>query len=400
MIEFKKVPFFLPAKTEASNDFATISLLKNKGGYCMENNKSSIMKGIDKIKLCNLQIEKIDLAFLEKQKKAEVSYSENYNYMNKIKNGYKIVIKDNEVFSDLVILNNYPMGDKTVNCVKLTLCVKFIKENNIQPLTYTEYNTQIEKIIRYIEEKYKIRLITQNMELDYLELNMNMKLKHTYRDYARPIELIMSFIPLRQNKVMVSSKNNKPDDCNYSKSNNSIEHTFYLKKPPNQNTIDVDILRYEIRFKTKKKIKYDFGTAKWNELNDTVLDEYLKKQTDGFIKKYNKWLEDSEKWVIDAIKKIKKEIPRGHMLQLITEILDEELNNKKIIVLDKNQIYKAIDKTKDKNSTRMKKDINNHIRYKKTASKNLNDIFSNNSIAKAEEVIEFLNKLSQSSLTS
>ena len=371
------------------------------------NNKFNTVKGIDKITLSNLKAEILDFEKLIRMRNVDINY-DSYGYIGDKppdNRGYKIVIKDNKEFSDLVILNNYLQGSIRFSCVKLTLCVQYIKGNNIQPLTYTEYNSQIKKIIGYIEDKYKIRLITQDMELDYLELNMNISLKHKFKDYDRPIKLILSLITLRQNKVSVINENNnnnniEPKSTYYSKSNNSIEHVFYLKKPSNQGIMDTDTLRYEIRFKNKKKIKYDFKTAKWNELNDAVFDEYLKRQSDNLTTKYRNWLIWSKKWIIDSIKLIRQQKTRGHMLQLISEILDEEINSNHIVVLDKKQIYAAIDKLKDTNGSRMKKDIKNYKRYS-IKNKNIhNDILSNNSLEKASEIIEYFNKLFPSNLTS
>ena len=115
------------------------------------NNKFNTVKGIDKITLSNLKAEILDFEKLIRMRNVDINY-DSYGYIGDQppdNRGYKIVIKDNKEFSDLVILNNYLQGSIRFSCVKLTLCVQYIKGNNIQPLKYTEYNSQIKKIIGY-----------------------------------------------------------------------------------------------------------------------------------------------------------------------------------------------------------------------------------------------------------
>ena len=309
----------------------------------------------------------------------------------------KIVIKDNNVFSDLIIGCAFDSHDKPIEYVYLTATVTNARGCNLTNMSYSEYNRYIFKIIDYIKSTYGITLYTDFMKIDYIEINTNILLKNAFSEYNRTFRLLMSFFSGHMGKLSTYDKitnDKKIKEESFKRGNKSIDVIFYDKaKELKDMNIPIDeelsICRIEIRLKTKDKIKSVFGSNIWNNFNDKKITEYFMEQIYYYLsEKFEKWKLTREKELKKLILCCRKKSPK-----IWHHLLMQEIRNKSELqmipyILDIEQVYKAFRKLPDPN-----RNASRAIKSMENVSVE-NDIYRNNDIAK---VYELLNGVENSS---
>ncbi len=362
--------------------------------------------GIDKIQLSNLLVNDIDISKLTciaNTSKIEIHHtatkiSNCIRYMPDTFEGItKIVIKDNNVFSDLIIGCAFDSHDKPIEYVYLTATVTNARGCNLTNMSYSEYNRYIFKIIDYIKSTYGITLYTDFMKIDYIEINTNILLKNAFSEYNRTFRLLMSFFSGHMGKLSTYDKitnDKKIKEESFKRGNKSIDVIFYDKaKELKDMNIPIDeelsICRIEIRLKTKDKIKSVFGSNIWNNFNDKKITEYFMEQIYYYLsEKFEKWKLTREKELKKLILCCRKKSPK-----IWHHLLMQEIRNKSELqmipyILDIEQVYKAFRKLPDPN-----RNASRAIKSMENVSVE-NDIYRNNDIAK---VYELLNGVENSS---
>ncbi len=366
--------------------------------------------GIDKIQLSNLLVNDIDISKLTciaNTSKIEIHHtatkiSNCIRYMPDTFEGItKIVIKDNNVFSDLIIGCAFDSHDKPIEYVYLTATVTNARGCNLTNMSYSEYNRYIFKIIDYIKSTYGITLFTDFMKIDYIEINTNILLKNAFSEYNRIFRLLMSFFSGHMGKLSIYDKitsDKKTKEESFKRGNKSIDVIFYDKaKELKDMNIPIDeelsICRIEIRLKTKDKIKSVFGSNVWKELNDNKINGYFKVQIYDYLS------EKFENWKLTREKELKKLILncRKKSTKVWHHLLMQEVRNKSELqmipyILDIEQIYSAFRKIPDPNR--------NAARAIKSIEKISveNDIYKNNDIAKIYEILNCVETSSNTAL--
>lgn len=366
--------------------------------------------GIDKIQLSNLLIDDIDISKLisiSNTNKVEIYHTATKvsNYIRFMPNTFeritKIVIKDNNIFSDLIIGCAFDSHERPIEYVYLTITVTNAKGYNLLNMSYSEYNTYISNVIDYIKSTYGIILLTDYMKIDYIEINTNIMLENTFSEYNRTFRLLMSLFSGHMGKLSTYDKmpaNKKIKEESFKRGNKSIEVIIYDKiKELKDRKIPIDrkpsICRIEIRLKTKDKIKSVFGSNIWKELNDEKITEYFKVQIYDYLS------EKFEIWKLTREKELKKLILncRKKSTKVWHHLLMQEIRNKSELqmipyILDIEQVYSAFRKLPDpnRNATRAIKSI------EKISVEN--DIYRNNDIAKIYEILNCVENSSNTGL--
>lgn len=357
--------------------------------------------GLDKIRLSNLAIVgEIDFNTLEQDGNIiEINQTTNAKrrcrrYRPGTNAGItKIIVKDNQIFSDLIIGCANDSNGLPIEYVYLSITVANIKGCNLENMSHDEYSDYIESVMDYIAHQYGIVLLYDSMKLDYVEINANILLNQDFPKYGRVLKLLMSMFDNHLGKLNSYEKLKSKEGAqaeSYKRGNKSKEVVFYdkaqeLKDTCNALDDDIPILRIELRLKDKKKIKAVFGSCLWGEIDDTRIAECFNQEIYSQLsKKFEEWEEkrgrELKKLIVNCRKKSKK---IWHHL-LMQEIRNKSESMMIPYILDIEQVcnaYKELPDTNRNANRSIKSLLNIPIE---------NDIYRNNDMDKCFEILNAL----------
>ena len=356
--------------------------------------------GIDKIKLSNLVIMDIDFSRLTQKDNNIVIHQTTdksrrcRRYMPGTHDGItKIIIKDNQIFSDLIIGCSNDSNGLPIEYVYLTITVSNVKGCNLENMTHEEYSAYIESAIEYIAFQYGIGLLYDSVKLDYVEINANILLNQDFPKYGRVLKLLMSLFDNHLGKLSSYEKLKSKEGTqgeSYKRGNKSKEVIFYdkiqeLKDTGNDFDDDISILRIELRLKDKKKIKSSFGSCLWGEINDTVIVEcFYQEIYNQLSKRFEKWEEKREKELKKLIKNCRTKKKKTWHHLLMQEIRNNSESMMIPYILDIEQACDSFRKLSDPN-----RNVNRSIRSLLNITVE-NDVYRNNDIDKVCEIFDTL----------
>lgn len=318
----------------------------------------------------------------------------------------KITIKDNQVFSDLLIGCSRDSRSRPHEYIYLTLTVDNARGDNMEPMSYIEYSRYIENVINYTADTYGIYLHTDSLKVRYMEINTNILLSHKFSEYNRAFRLLMSFPDKRFGKLSTYdsvSKNKKNTTLageSFKRGNKSIELIIYDKSTQMEERgkkagepEQPQYLRIEYRLLNSKKIETELGSSDWKNLNDDIIaDWFFNKFKQQILDKYAEWEEDRQRSLLKLITKCRKKSPKTWHHLLMQEIRNLSEMNGISYILDIEQVHEAI------------RHIPNSRKYCSRSINAVNkididrDIYRNNDMGKIQEIINGINlahKLSQ-----
>lgn len=357
--------------------------------------------GLDKIRLSNLAIiDEIDFHKLKDGKNnIEIQQTANSTrrcrrYMPDTHAGItKIIIKDNQIFQDLIVGCASDSNGFPIEYVYLTITVANVKGCNLESMSYEEYSDYIESVFNYIAHQYGIALLYDSMKLDYVEINANILLNYDFSKYGRALKLLMSFFDNHLGKLNSYEKLKARKGAqveSYKRGNKSKEIVFYdktkeLNDTGNDFDDDVPILRIELRLKDKKKIKSDLGSCLWGEIDDTKIAECFHQEIyHKLSKKFEQWEEEREKELKRLILDCRKKSQKVWHHLLMQEIRNKSESMMIPYILDIEQVCNAYRQLPDQNgnvSRSIKSLLNISIE---------NDVYRNNDIDKCSEILNAL----------
>ena len=361
--------------------------------------------GIDKIKLSGFAVEHIDMIKLQSMaKRVEIVQSPNSfipckRYMPESGAGIsKILIKDNEIFSDLLIGCANSGNNMPIEYVYLSICVSNAKGFNLENMTYEEYDTYIHQVLEYIHSEYGITLHNAYMKVDYIEINTNIFLANAFSQYNRVLRLFMSFFHNHLGKLNTYDKMGHKKiihEESFTRSNKSIGVIFYdkiqqLKNEGMEIEHGIEILRIELKLKNRKKIQSVFESSFWKDLSQEKLNEYFHQQIyEQLLKKFNTWQLTREKELKRLIVDCRTKNKNTWHHKLMQEIRNRSELEMIPYILDIEQVCSAFNKMPDphRNAQRALKAL--------LSISIENDIYKNNDIEKVYEILETLNNYSK-----
>lgn len=154
--------------------------------------------GLDKLTLSNLRVNNINFDRL-RQTKAEINlFPPGNRAIRDNDHGMpvkRIIIRDNCVFSDLII-GCAGDGNRYIHeYVYLTLTVTHARGDNIRNLSWCEYDYYLGCVCDYIIRIYGISLDPASAKINKIEINCNITLSAPYQDYFRVLSLLASWAP-------------------------------------------------------------------------------------------------------------------------------------------------------------------------------------------------------------
>lgn len=355
--------------------------------------------GMDKIQLSGFAVASMDINMLSQNPKAEIHLVGNRSrrckrHMPGTDAGItKITIKDNQIFSDLIVGCADTTGGRLVEYVYLTITVGNVKGCNLENMSYQEYDDYIACTLDYICSEYGIVLIVDEMKIFYMEINANILLKNQFSQYNRVLKLLISLFNNHLGKLNTYEKitGNKCSKAeSYTRGNQSTEIIFYdktkeLKDKKQQIDDDVSILRIELKLKNRQKIKSAFATSYWKELDNKKIAGYYHSQI--YTQLFNKF----DKWLQTRNSELKKLITASRQQSKKTwhHILMQEIRNKTELqnipyILDIEQVCSAFKQFPDpnRNSGRSVKSLINICIS--------DDVYKNHDIEKVYEILNTL----------
>ena len=319
--------------------------------------------GIDKLKLSGFAVEHIDMIKLQSMaKRVEIVQSPNSfipckRHMPESGAGIsKILIKDNEIFSDLLIGCANNGNSIPIEYVYLTICVSNAKGFNLENMTYEEYDTYIHQVLEYIHSEYGIVLHNFYMKVDYIEINTNIFLTNAFSQYNRVLRLLMSFFHNHLGKLNTYDKMRHKKiihEESFIRSNKSVGVIFYdkaeqLKNEGMEIEHGIEILRIELKLKNRKKIQSVFESSFWKDLSQEKLAEYFNQQIyENLLKKFNSWQLTREKELKRLIVECRTKSKNTWHHKVMQEIRNKSESGMIPYILDIEQVCSAFKKMPD-----------------------------------------------------
>lgn len=355
--------------------------------------------GLDKIQLSGFAVASMDVHMLSKNPKTEIHLAGNGSrrckrHMPGTNVGItKITVRDNQIFSDLIIGCADTSGGRLIEYVYLTITVGNAKGCNLENMSYQEYDDYITCTLDYICSEYGIVLISNEMKIFYMEINANILLQNQFSQYNRTLKLLISLFSNHLGKLNTYEKITSSKCANaesYSRGNQSTEVIFYdktkeLKDKKQQFDDDVSILRIELKLMNRQKIKSAFSTSYWKELDNKKIAGYYHSQI--YIQLFNKF----EKWLQTRNNELKRLITASRTQSKKTwhHILMQEIRNNAELqnipyILDIEQVCSAFKQMPDpnRNSGRSVKSLMNICIS--------DDVYKNHDIEKVYEILNTL----------
>lgn len=306
--------------------------------------------GLDRIKLYGFVVAEINIQKLVQDRRVDISLAQNNSrkckrHMPGTDIGIaKITVKDNMIFSDLVI-GCADADGRPIEYTYLTLTVSDAKGCNLENMSYQQYDDYIACALGYIRSEYGIILMTELMKIDYMEINSNILLQDRFPTYNRVFRLLMSLFSNHLGKLNTYDKitgTKSAEGESYIRGNQSTEVIFYDKTRQLEDTgtpleENIPILRIELKLKNKKKIQSVFSSCCWKDMDDKKIAEYYHREIyTQLSKKINAWLvtrnKELKKLILASRKKstkswhhiVMQEIRNKSELHMIPYILDIE----------------------------------------------------------------------------
>lgn len=346
--------------------------------------------GIDKIKFTNLAICAIDIPYLMQHEKVTLQQADNATSCRRRtpdgKGITKIIIRDNEIFSEMIIGSVKDSNNIPIEYVYLTMVIPEATGNNLVPWCYTDYDCYLDSVFCYIQSEYHISLLADDIKIKYMEVNTNIPLQYGFSNYSRAIRLLMSLLNNRMGKL---STYEAVDDTvhaeSFKRGNKSVDVIMYDKlqeiidKRKNYDNLDSPILRIEYRLKTSRKIKSAFGSNLWRELDDEKIAEFFICQIRTQLReKYRVWLQQKQNELKRLIVYCRAKSSKTWHHLLMQEIRNRSEQIGLPFILDIEQVYDAVRSFDDRNADRKCNAI--------AGIKITDDVYKNHDLNKMDEI--------------
>lgn len=242
--------------------------------------------GIDKIVLDNIEINNDDIRDLigKLSYMPRVTYYRYNNFRPESDKCLYLRIQDYEIFCDAKI-TFYPQNES----VKFELsfsATNYYDGSNVRNMSLCDVQNYCKILESYLDSKYNIRADFGDCEIKSLEINTNIALDHPYRDYIPTLDNLMDKVATYKQTYtnhtpLINTKLEKDEDeTTKAIGNTQIEIVHYDKykeakakgKLTQDEELEIDLMRVELKLLDKRKIQYLFGT---NKLYSSLLTDQL-----------------------------------------------------------------------------------------------------------------------------
>lgn len=304
---------------------------------------------------------------------------------------------ENDGLIDKMIAGAKVMGNKRVDYCNLSTTIKNIESGNLACYTVGEYLEQLIKIQSHLEKDYGIIVDFSDITLKELEINRTFKLDWDFETYHRALNLIMTNLPSYMKNQMDYKKVTK--GCSEyqtyyatskatNKSKRYLLFKIYNKSKAIENIILVtdSYMRVEFRLVGAEKIKKALGTNKFAELTDQIINDYFDTQIGKMlVHPFQKWKCDRDNYLLKLMKEQRQEDIRHWQTNVLRILQNEEILQKRPILLDIEEIIPIVNKLGLESNRRC--DVKRNFRKQ---SKKYETVFCNGDDLKMVEILEKL----------
>lgn len=352
---------------------------------------------LDKLILSNIIIKDFkDFDKLVKKEIIEVSPTQ-IQYITASGKMFKRLLIDNDNLIDKMVAGSKVMGNKRVDYCNLSTTIKNSELGNLNCYTVNEYLEQLQKIKDHLEKKYGIIADFSNITIKELEINRTFQLSHDFETYHRILNLIMTNLPSYMKNQMDYKKINKGSSeyqtyyatsKTTNKSKRYLLFKIYNKSKAVENIILLtdSYMRVEFKLVSAEKIKKSLGTNKFLDLTDNSINSYFNSQIQKMIvQPFQKWKVDRDKYIIKLMQEQRLQDVRHWQTNVLRILQNEEIAQKRPILLDIEEIILLVNKLDIKNNR--KSDIKRNFRKQSIKYEN---VFCNRDDLKMNEILEKL----------
>lgn len=288
--------------------------------------------GIDKTVLTNLKLINIDLNKFQMQQEQEASNSKKFAIIE-FDDKSPIIIGHRHDGTDWMHIKRLQIKDKRVGQLNIeyrkttldnqyhvisSLHVNASDTNNLQNLDAYGYRQRIKAVVKAYNDLYGIQIDADYAKIKRLELNATFKIQGGFKEYIRPLSLLMSNIPASRYKDNYSNtvkyhtwqeiRDKSIEIETFLVKNTSTELKIYnkIKQLKDckyiQQSMPENVIRIEYTFKDNRVINRQLGDI--NNISDIkLLAVFWDNLNRDLIKPYNVWCKHNLKDLKNVLKK-------------------------------------------------------------------------------------------------
>lgn len=274
--------------------------------------------GIDKTVLTNIKLIDIDLVKFKKMQQEQESNSKKFAIIE-FDDKSPIIIGHQHDGSDWMHIKRLQVKDKKVGQLNIeyrkttldnqyhvitSLHVNASDTNNLQNLDAYGYKQRIRAVVKAYDDLYGIKIDADYAKIKRLELNATFKIQGDFREYIRPLSLLMSNVPASRYRDSYSNtvkyhtwqeiKDKSVEIETFLIKNTSTELKVYNKIKQLKDckyipqSVPEDVIRIEYTFKDVRVINRQLGDI--NNISDIkLLAVFWDNLNRDLIRPYNAW---------------------------------------------------------------------------------------------------------------
>lgn len=260
-----------------------------------------------------------------------------------------ITIEDDERFHSLKI--GLKRIEEGIHREYVTLDL-FVEDDegtaNLVPMTQREVIEHQEEILKYIREKYGLKLGREGSKYTYLEINKTEEMNEDVELYCYVLEYMRLVSPARYKRKQ-GNDDGKNEFCLISIENDSLRLKMYNKTKQlleKDVVVDKPYMRLEACLKDSRKINNAFGTTNVDEITDEMLWEYFESVVKAdLFDRLDKQLEKSKVELRKELKSLKADDKKKYPKMFVMGVCSLMYKNTKIpLILDVEQAYEILKK--------------------------------------------------------
>lgn len=243
---------------------------------------------------------------------------------------------------------------------------------NLVPYTVEGFKVYTDKCIKYIEDRYGIKLHNNKYKGEAMEMNVTITLEEKFNNYSYLLELMSKLTPSKKRYKTELYYDRDNEITGIKLKNKSASKKVYDKKKQLETEkevkiiLDKEYMRIEDTLLHQNKIKDVFDTYNISEITDEEVKEYMKKSiNDDLIKPLEKHIAEGNKKLLKIAKVEYKKNNKKWIQSFIISALTEEIKGVPILV-DKQQILDVM--------AQMIKNKSNYNRALKRAANDLDKL--------------------------
>lgn len=298
---------------------------------------------------------------------------------------------------DKFVAGSKMIGGKKIDYCNLQVTIGTEECGNLICYTFDDYVRKLMEIQNHLEAEYDIIADFSDLTVKEVEINRTFKLQDDFEKYHRVLNLIMTNLPgqfKNQNewkKVVDGSSEFQTYYATSKRTKNSKRYVLfkiYNKTKAIEHIILLtdSYMRVELRLVGSEKVKKALHTNRFFDMSDELFNQYFDTQMFKLIQRpFVKWKSTRDKYLLDLMKSERSRDIRHWQTNVLRILQNEEIAQKRPILLDVEELIPLIDKLNLSANRRC--DVRKNFRKQ---AKKYESVFCNGDHLKLDEIIQKL----------